>query len=486
MNNAVTAIHSHSSQDSSSLVPELTDLLQKQKTAFLTTPYPTIDQRREWLATLKQALKQHQNALVESINTDFEGRAREETLLAEFMPSFNYIDYCSKNLPKWMKPSKRHVSITLQPASAKVVYQPLGVIGVVVPWNYPLFLAIGPLVTALAAGNRAMIKMSEFTPATSKLFANIISDIFPEDLVTVVNGEADVGAQFTALPFDHILFTGSTQVGKHVMSAAAKNLTPVTLELGGKSPVIIDDDFPIDEVAERVCYGKSLNAGQTCVAPDYILIKKDRQQAFIDAYLNIFNKMYSQVSDNAQYTSIINQRQHKRLLGHLEDARNKGATIVTPNEEQINDGSRRLPPHLILKPTDDMTVMQEEIFGPLLPVITIDSLDEAINYINQRPRPLALYYFGSNKQSQNRVLTETHSGGVCLNETLFQVAMDDLPFGGVGHSGMGHYHGHEGFLTLSKAKGVVSKGRFNSVRFLFPPYNVWFKKAMIRFLARSR
>ena len=479
MNDAVTGIN----PDNSTAARDMNVLLQTQKKAFLHTPYPSADQRRQWLKSLKQGLKDNQEALIDTINQDFEGRAREETLIAEFMASFNCIDYCSSKLGKWMKASRRHMPITLQPASAKVIYQPLGVVGIVVPWNYPLFLAVGPLVTALAAGNRVMVKMSEFTPATSELFARILADVFPEDLVTVITGEAEVGAQFTALPFDHILFTGSTQVGHHVMAAAAKNLTPVTLELGGKSPVIVDDDFPMSEVAERVCYGKSLNAGQTCVAPDYVLVKKERQQEFIEAYLKAFNSMYPRVSDNADYTAVINKRQYERLNRHIDDARAKGAEVIVAGNEEVTDGSRRLPPHLIVNPSDDMTVMQEEIFGPLLPVISVDSLDQAIDYVNQRSRPLALYYFGSDKQKQEKVLTETHSGGVCLNETLFQVAVDDLPFGGIGPSGMGHYHGHEGFLTLSKAKAVVSKGKFNSVRMLFPPYNSRFKQVMIKYLS---
>lgn len=473
------------SDHSSSQIARMKTSLEAQQKAFQNQPNPSLQQRRKWLKTLKEGLKKHQKALVDAINRDFEGRAETESLLAEFMPSLSTIDYCSKHLAKWMKPSKRHVAITLQPASAKVVYQPLGVVGIVVPWNYPLFLAIGPLATALAAGNRAMIKMSEFTPATSRLFAEMIADIFPADLVTVVNGEADVGAAFTALPFDHILFTGSTQVGKHVMTAAAKNLTPVTLELGGKSPVIIDEDFPMQEVAERVCYGKSMNAGQTCVAPDYVLVKQQRKEEFVEAYLKAFSNMHPSVNDSQHYTAIINERQHQRLLSHIEDAKSKGAEIRVGNNEEITDGSRRLPPHLILNATEDMSVMQEEIFGPLLPIIGVDSIDEAIQFINSRPRPLALYYFGENKQTQDKVLTHTHSGGVCLNETLFHVAIDDMPFGGVGASGMGHYHGHEGFQALSKAKSVFTKGRFNSVRLVFPPYNSWLKKKMIKFLSGS-
>ena len=404
-------------------------------------------------------------------------------LLAEFMSSLNDIAYCSKNLKKWMKPSRRHVPLQLQPASAKVIYQPLGVVGIIVPWNYPLFLAIGPLASALAAGNRCMLKLSEFTPETSRVTARIIAETFPDNLITVVNGEADVAAAFSKLPFDHLLFTGSTAVGKHVMRAAADNLTPVTLELGGKSPVIVDNDFSLEEAAERICYGKSLNAGQTCVAPDYILVDKSRLQPFVDAYFKAFRSLYPTVSGNSDYSAIINDRQHQRLLSLIQDAKQKGAEVVTLDDETITDGTRRMPPHLILNTNDDMDVMQQEIFGPLLPVIAVDGLDEAIEFVRARPRPLALYYFGLSRERQEQVLNQTHSGGVCINETLMHVAIDDIPFGGVGPSGMGHYHGHEGFLTFSKAKSVFSKGRFNSAKLIFPPHTSKFKQAIVKFLS---
>ncbi len=461
----------------------LDELLKAQQAAFLDNPYPDFEERKKRLLSLQKALLKNKGALIDALDADFGGRARNESLLAEFMPNIGGIKYTLKRLKKWMKPSKRHVSAQLQPASARVVYQPLGVVGIVVPFNYPLFLSAGPLLTVLAAGNRAMIKMSEFTPKTSELFARIIADTFPSNLVTVINGDEHVAAEFTKLPFDHLIFTGSTNVGHHVMRAAADNLTPVTLELGGKSPVIVDSDFPIEESAERICYGKSLNAGQTCIAPDYILVKNDQKEAFVNAYQDAFKRMYPKVSGNSDYTSVINDRHHQRLNRHLEDARTKGATIVSPLDETVEDGSRRMPVQLILDPTDDMTVMQEEIFGPLLPVIGVDSLDEAINYIHQRPRPLALYYFGSDKKNHERVIARTHSGGVCINECLFHAAVDDMPFGGVGPSGMGHYHGHEGFLTFSKAKGVLTKGRFNSARIIFPPYNGWLQKKLMTFIS---
>ena len=464
-------------------MPLLEDLLQSQRNAYLQNPAPTFEERKTTLLTLRKTLIDNKQPLIEALHQDFGGRAHNESLLAEFMPSLEGINYILKRLKKWMRPSKRHVGIQLQPASAKVIYQPLGVVGIVVPFNYPLFLAVGPLIIALAAGNRAMIKMSEFTPATSELFVKIIANAFPAEQITVVTGEAEVAAQFTNLPFDHILFTGSTQVGHHVMRAAANHLTPVTLELGGKSPVIIDRDFSLEESVERICYGKSLNAGQTCIAPDYILVMNDQKEAFIEAYLNAFRKMYPTVSGNNDYTSIINDRHHQRLLDLITDAVAKGATSHSPSNEAISDGSRRIPIHLLTNVTDDMSVMQEEIFGPVLPVIGVDNLDEALAFIQERPRPLALYYFGSDKDTQERVVNHTHSGGVCINECVFHVAVDDLPFGGIGPSGMGHYHGYEGFLTFSKSKAILTKGKLNSAKMVYPPYKGWLQKKVMNFIS---
>ena len=464
----------------------LEDLLAVQKKAFLKDPNPTYQERVARIKALEKALLSNKDALLSALDDDFGGRARSESLLTEFMPNLGNIHYTLKRLKKWMKPSKRKLSPQLLPASAKVVYQPLGVVGIVVPFNYPLFLSLGPLLTILAAGNRAMIKMSEFTPKTSELVAQLIEQTFPADLVTVVCGDAEVATEFTSLPFDHIIFTGSTPVGHHVMRAAAKNLTPVTLELGGKSPVIVDNDFPIQEAAERICYAKALNAGQTCVAPDYILVKNDQKAAFIEHYLKAFRKMYSKVNGNNDYTSIINDRHHQRLLKLLDDAKAQGATVHTPGNEEVNDGSRRIPIHLIENPSDSMGIMQEEIFGPLLPIIGIDSLDEAIQFVQDRPRPLALYYFGSNTKNQEMVLEQTHSGGVCINECLFHVAVEDMPFGGIGPSGMGHYHGYEGFQTFSKAKAVLTKGKLNSAKMVYPPYGGWLQEKMLAFLSGGK
>ena len=376
---------------------------------------------------------------------------------------------------------RRSVGLAFQPAAAKVVYQPLGVVGVIVPWNYPLYLAFGPLIGALAAGNRVMIKMSESTPATSQLVKELLARIFPEDMVAVVLGEAEVGQAFSRLPFDHLLFTGATSIGKHVMRAAAENLVPVTLELGGKSPAIVSADVPLADAAERIAFGKTMNAGQTCVAPDYVLVPIERLEGFVSAYREAVLRLYPRLADNPDYSAIINARQLKRLQDYLDDARAKGARVMPLFDAPQQ---RRMPHCLLLEVKEQMRVMQEEIFGPLLPIVPYGELDEALAYVNARPRPLALYYFGYDRGEQQRVLEGTHSGGVCLNDTLLHVAQDDLPFGGIGPSGMGHYHGHEGFLTFSKARAVFAKQRFNAARLIYPPYGKWWQKLIYALFIR--
>ncbi|EZP34063.1 coniferyl aldehyde dehydrogenase [Pseudomonas sp. RIT288] len=460
---------------------ELDRLFAAQRAAYAANPMPAADQRQQWLKALRELLSHERQALVEAISADFSHRSADETLLAELMPSLHGIHYASRHLKGWMKSSRRKVGMAFQPASAKVVYQPLGVVGIIVPWNYPLYLAIGPLVGALAAGNRVMLKLSESTPATGQLLKTLLGRIFPEDLVCVVLGEADIGVAFSRLRFDHLLFTGATSIGKHVMRAAAENLTPVTLELGGKSPAIVSRDVPLKDAAERIAFGKTLNAGQTCVAPDYVLVPQDRVGAFVEAYRQVVNNFYPTLADNPDYTAIINQRQLTRLNSYVSDATSKGALLI-PLFEQGQ--GRRMPHSLLLNVTDEMTVMQDEIFGPLLPIVPYQDIDQAFAYINQRPRPLALYYFGYDKREQNRVLHETHSGGVCLNDTLLHVAQDDMPFGGIGPSGMGHYHGHEGFLTFSKAKGVLIKQRFNAARLIYPPYGKSIQKLIQKLFIR--
>lgn len=454
---------------------------QAQRAAYAANPMPPAAQRQQWLKALRDMLNAERQALIEAISADFSHRSADETLLAELMPSLHGIHYASRHLKKWMKPSRRKVGMAFQPASAKVVYQPLGVVGVIVPWNYPLYLAVGPMVGALAAGNRVMLKLSESTPATGLLLKQLFARIFPENLVCVVLGEADVGMAFSRLPFDHLLFTGSTSIGKHVMRAAAENLTPVTLELGGKSPAIVSRDVPLKDAAERIAFGKTLNAGQTCVAPDYVLVPEDRVGAFVEAYRQAVKGFYPTLADNADYTAIINERQLARLNAYISDATSKGALLI-PLFEQGQ--GRRMSHSVLLNVSDEMSVMQDEIFGPLLPIVPYRDLEQAFAYINQRPRPLALYYFGYDKREQHRVLHETHSGGVCLNDTLLHVAQDDMPFGGIGPSGMGHYHGHEGFQTFSKAKGVLIKQRFNAARLIYPPYGTSIQKLIQKLFIR--
>ncbi|MGI0119208.1 coniferyl aldehyde dehydrogenase [Zooshikella sp. RANM57] len=462
----------------------LNEVFSLQKSAFQITPYPSLAERQHALTLLHRILVNHQQKIIDAINNDFGSRSPDESRIAELIPSLQAIRYTQKRLRRWMKPQRRHVGWQLQPASSKILYQPLGVAGIMVPWNYPLFLAISPLVAALSAGNRVMVKMSEYTPQTAELFKQLITDNFPEDLISVITGSADVAIQFSQLPFDHLLFTGSTQTGKKVMQAAANNLTPVTLELGGKSPTIIAPDYPISEAAKRICFGKAINAGQTCVAPDYILLPENQLTSFIDAFSAQFKQMYPDFANNQSYSHIINDQQYQRLQQWLTDAQQKGAQIINTSDFTPDAASRRFPIHLVTHTNENMLIRQEEIFGPILPLITYQSIEQAIRFVNQQPRPLALYLFSHDQTLHDKVLVNTHSGGVCLNETLLHVAVDDLPFGGVGPSGMGHYHGQEGFQTFSQAKGILKKGRINSTQIIYPPYKnkaiTWLYKLLLR------
>jgi len=459
-------------------------LLNAQKKAYQLAPAPLVQQRMSQLAQLKTALLTYQDELVAALDQDYGQRSAQDTLLSDILPCVMNINYTMKHLKKWMKPQRRHAGLLLSPAKVTVYYQPLGVIGIIAPWNFPVMLSIGPLITALAAGNRAMIKLSEFTPATNTVIIHMLASLFDNDTVAVIEGEADVAAAFSALAFNHLIFTGSTTVGRHVMRAAADNLTPVTLELGGKSPVIIADDMPIKTAVERLIYGKCLNAGQICVAPDYIFCPENKVTEFISTYQRQFQKMYGKQSISNDYGNIINNVQYNRLLSWLDDAVEKGATVISANNQEINTASRQLPTQLVTGTTDEMLLMQGEIFGPILPIIGYKELGEAINYINERARPLALYIMSFDEKTQQDLLNKTHSGGVCINETIFHVAADDAPFGGVGDSGMGHYHGKEGFLTFSKAKTVLSRGKLNTGKLVYPPYGGFIQKMMLKMFMR--
>jgi coniferyl-aldehyde dehydrogenase len=387
----------------------------------------------------------------------------------EVIPIIQAINFLRRNVAKWTRPERRRVSMHFLPGRARVIYQPLGVVGIVSPWNYPLSLALMPLLSAIAAGNRAILKPSEMTPATSDLLKAMLRDVFPEDQVAVVIGGPEIGAAFSRLPFDHLVFTGSANVGRMVLKEAAENLVPVTLELGGKSPTLIGPDADIETAAASVAYGKLANAGQTCIAPDYVLIHEKDAAAFVASYETAAGTFYPSGALDQNYTSIVNTRQYARLRGLIEDAKKRGASVVEAGKNGSAD-ARKLVPTIVLNGTDDMAVMREEIFGPILPVVTYRTLDDAIAYINRRPRPLALYYFGRSREDRQKVLSRTTSGNVTINDTLMHYVQNEIPFGGVGQSGMGAYHGIEGFRSLSHARGVFEQSRFNLGGLMRPPF----------------
>ena len=417
-------------------------------------------------------MRARREEIVRAISEDFGGRARQETLLLEVFPLVDTIRHAIRHLPQWMRPRPASAGWQFLPGRARVVYQPLGVVGIIGAWNYPLLLSLSPLVSALAAGNHAMLKPSELAPRTADLMARLISELFPADYVTVVTGGQETGALFAALPFDHLLFTGSTRVGKLIMRAASENLTPVTLELGGKSPALVHPEFPASTAAARIMAGKLYNAGQTCIAPDYVLVAADARDEFVRLASEAATKMYPRLVDNPDFTRIVNRDHYQRLHGLVQDAALKGAEAlqINPARESANEQNRVFPPTLLWNVNDQMTVMREEIFGPVLPVVTYRSFDEAIDYVNSMPRPLALYYFDNNSHRVESLLARTTSGGVTVNDTILHIAQNALPFGGVGPSGMGSYHGFDGFLTFSKKKGVFLQSRFTTLGLLRPPY----------------
>ncbi|MBF0468667.1 MAG: coniferyl aldehyde dehydrogenase [Desulfamplus sp.] len=465
----------------------LLDIIFKaQKIAFENNPMPSAQERIDNLDALEKGILKYKDEFIASANMDFGCRCADETMIAELIPSVEDIRYIKKNVKGWMKPSLRKTGILFQPAKAMVFYQPLGVVGIITPWNYPVYLSAGPLAGVLGAGNRAIIRMSRNTPETAKTLQKMTREYFEQDHVAVMTADEGSGSDFAEQKWDHLVFTGSTSVGRQVMRAASSNLTPVTLELGGKSPAIISKNFPMREAAERIAFGKVFNMGQTCVAPDYVLCPRVKINEFVKYFSASISRMYPTMKNNTQYTSIINEQEYFRLQHILDDARKKGAEIIALNPDQEPydstknrwSNSNKIAVTLLLNVTDQMIAMQEEIFGPLLPVIPYDKPEDAIEFVNSRPRPLALYYFDYDSRQVDYLLAHTHSGGVLINDTLAHVPQDDLPFGGIGDSGMGQYHGHEGFLNFSKAKGVLVKPRFNSGKFVYPPYG----KMLHRFL----
>ena len=458
-------------------------IFELQRAASRREPPADAPLRRNRLQRLRRVVQANSVRIIDAISADFGNRSAVETELLELVPLLNSIQYADKHVARWMKPERRRVDWMFQPARAWVRHEPLGVIGIISPWNYPLLLALSPLVDAFAAGNRAMLKPSELTPRFSALLAEIISAGFEESEAAVVPGGVELGQAFAALPFDHLLFTGSTEIGRKVYQAAAANMTPVTLELGGKSPALVCPGYSLEKAARSIAFGKFVNAGQTCIAPDYALVPEDRVEEFASAVLERSRRSYPRIDDNADYSAIISERHHERLTNAIEEARKAGATVMT-REEQADAGERRIGPTLVIGAPAGSSLMREEIFGPVLPVIGYRDMDEALAFIARRERPLALYCFSNNASEQETILARALSGGATLNGTLLHVAQDSLPFGGVGLSGIGAYHGREGFRRFSHARAVHKVGFINLFERIGPPWNGAAARAMLPRLRR--
>ena len=448
-----------------------------QRKAFAAEPYPPLAVRRDRLDRLLGLTEGHEAEIVAAIAADFGTRPAQETRLTELFLISAGIRHARRHLARWMKPRRVRTPLYLRPGRSRVLRQPLGVVGVISPWNYPVQLALLPVVAALAAGNRVLLKPSELTPRTSALLERTVASHFAPDELAVVTGGAETGSAFARLPFDRLFFTGSTAVGRKIALAAAENLTPVTLELGGKSPALVAEDADLDAVAPRLAVGKFLNAGQTCIAPDYVLVPATRADALVAALGKAVAALYPSIGANPDYASIVNERHYARLGGLVADAVAKGARALALNadSEPMTERARKLAPTLLVGVRDDMAVMQEEIFGPVLPIETYATLDDAIARINARPHPLAMYAFGFGRDARERILGETLAGGVTLDDTLWHFGNENLPFGGVGASGIGAYHGERGFLTFTHEKAVFVQPRFALTWTLAPPYGKLFE-----------
>ena len=463
---------------------DLRPLLEQVRAAHRRQP-PSYRQRMDDLARLGEVVRSHRDELVKAVSADFGRRSRHETLAADVMVTLDEIKYLRRKLRGWMRPERRGLNLAFLPARGEIRRMPLGVVGIVAPWNYPIQLALIPLADAIAAGNHVMVKPSEHTPRTSQLLARLLAEVFPAERVAVVQGDAAIGAAFSRLPFDHLLFTGSTTVGRAVMAAAAPNLVPVTLELGGKSPALVAPGFDIARAAGRIASGKCFNAGQTCVAPDYVLVPRAQRDEFVRAYLASVRRRYPTLAANPDYTAVVNHRQADRLRDWIDDARDRGVSVIQyrPDSEPPPPGVEVIPPTVLLDPPDEAKVMQEEIFGPLLPVKSYDSHDKAIDYILGRDRPLAFYPFDNQRKRLRSTLDRVVAGSVCVNDTLVQFGQHSLPVGGVGPSGMGQYHGEAGFLTFTKPMPVMYQSRLNGMKIFDPPFGK-LADFVVKFLTR--
>ncbi|AYR26841.1 coniferyl aldehyde dehydrogenase [Herbaspirillum rubrisubalbicans] len=457
-------------------VAQLQQLLNRQRQSFAADSDPSHALRMDRLARLLALVDGHEQAIISAIDGDFGGRSPHETRMAELFVVRAGIAHAQSHLARWMRARRVPTALHFLPGSNRLLAQPLGVVGIISPWNYPLQLALGPALAALAAGNRVLLKPSELTPQLSALLAELVARYYAPEEMAVVTGDARIGQAFAALPLDHLFFTGSTQVGRQVAQLAAANLTPVTLELGGKSPAILDASCHLESSIRRIAFGKLLNAGQTCVAPDYLLVPRGQAPVVAQRLAQAMSALYPRLHDNPDYTAIISARHRERLLALVQQARAAGAQVIEVNPAQEDLGhSRKLAPMLILGATTAMQVMQEEIFGPLLPILEYDALEDAIAHVRQGPRPLALYWFGQDAARRDRVLRQTHAGGVTINDCLWHLVQEEQPFGGVGESGMGAYHGRWGFDTFSKRKPVFRQARWNGGTLLHPPYGKTFE-----------
>ncbi len=466
----------------------MADVLKRQRAAFTAALPEPMSVRRDRIDRAVALLIDYKDEFAKAVSADFGHRSTEQTLMTDIMPSVGALKHAKKHFEGWGRNERRKAmfSLGLLGAKAEVTYQPKGVVGVIAPWNFPVGMVMVPMAGILAAGNRAMIKPSEFTERVADVFAEAVPKYFAEDEIAVFTGGVEVGSAFSQLAFDHMIFTGATSVGKHIMRAAAENLVPVTLELGGKSPTFISRSADKKKAGERIAMGKMMNAGQICLAPDYLLVAKDQEADVIESVKAGVAAMYPSLLANDDYTSVVNGRNFERLQGYLADAKEKGAELIEVNpagEDFGGSNGNKLPLTILRNVNDDMKVMQEEIFGPILPVMTYDTIDSAIDYVNAHDRPLGLYYFGSDQGEQQKVLDRTISGGVTINDVLFHNAMEDLPFGGVGPSGMGNYHGQDGFKTFSHARAVYRQSGMDIAKLsgFKPPYG----KATLSTLARE-
>ena len=474
---------------SNEVIQDMNRILELQKNLNIKEGTPDINLRKDRLDRVIAMVSKYDKQIVSAVNQDFGNRDQVMSAATEVASVIGPMEHAKKNLKKWMKTEKRKAAIaplgsalSLLGAKAEVRYQPKGVVGAISPWNFPMNLALAPLAGIISAGNRVMHKPSELTPATSDLLKQMIEEYFDEGEMAVFVGDAEVGAAFSGLAFDHLIFTGGTSIAKHVMKAASENLVPLTLELGGKSPVVVGKNAKIKETAQRVMQGKTMNAGQICLAPDYALVPEEKVEEFVQASVEATSEMYPEMKDNDDFTSIINQRHYDRIQSYLEDAKEKGADVVEinpSNEDFSQQPHHKIPPTIVLNPSEDMKIMQEEIFGPVLPVKTYKDVTEPVDYINSKDRPLGLYYFGEDAKEKDYVLENTTSGGVTVNDVISHIQMEDLPFGGVGPSGMGSYHGYDGFKEFSHAKAVYKQTKINLMKLagLVPPYKKKEEKA---------